>query len=81
MFEVGICLIVPVWESTIWIGLIRSMIVCWVHWLKVGGPTLRKIWRVFDEMSLDNELKLTVTFFVYLQDDAPEGNLSAIGQT
>jgi len=81
MLEKGICLTAPVWVSTIWIGLIRSMIDCCVHWLKVEGPTFKNTWRVFDEMSLDNELKLTVMFFVYLQYDAPEGNLSAIKQT
>ena len=81
MFSKGIWITDPVWGLTIYIGLIRLIMVYCVHYLKVGGPISRNTWSLFDDISFYIELKSTVKFLVYLQKDAPEGNLSASRQT
>jgi hypothetical protein len=51
------------------------------HWLKVGGSRLNNKLMLLADGDFSRETNSIVKFFVYLQDEPPEGKMSASEQT
>ncbi len=74
---IGIIVAVPVCESTTYNGFNKLFTSASVHSLKVEGCNSKFMWIMFDEISFYILTNSINKFLLYLQNDAPDGSLSA----